>query len=483
MIKNKRKLSSEEFESSTKMLKLSQSAIEEAELNASKNTSIDYERNFNFKLTDKKAKSNLLKSANGRHFEVETKQMSKLLKFSPGAYLQVVKPLLNQYIKIHENQNTILENGFEIIVHDLREGQELNNKNVDTKIELSVNKQKVIMHCYNTTQNILVNGIGYLNFSEHFLEPLFKEQVSKLKKQITQYDDAVKISLSARGRPLRGKSLKSIRSEIQQSKFLCQKCDNQFESFSKLKKHKAIDHSKSLNLTNHSELSIRHSTRNNSFSESMLLCDNITLNKENVDDDLIEHLVEEHITESQVCDICQENFKDLEQLKYHKTEKHRKEEEGENSHEKLTTEKLVSQDGLDNHKTSHTTEINVESCEICSICQTKFTNRNDLEKHMNNEHRDEPEICETCGKFFQDQFYLDDHRNKDHKEECEVISPDLNLSWQQGEGVNNVEEVTNKAEDANIPKNVVACEEIDCQFNAKSARDLVTHFLNVHNLP
>ena len=137
-------------------------------LNASNDKSIDYERNFNFKLTDKKATSNLLKSANGQQFEVETKQMSKLLKFSPGTYLQVAKPLLNQYIKIHENKTTILENGLEIIVHDLREGQELNNKNVDTKIELSVNKQKVIMHCYNTTQNILVNGIGYLNFSENF---------------------------------------------------------------------------------------------------------------------------------------------------------------------------------------------------------------------------------------------------------------------------------------------------------------------------
>ena len=55
MIMNKRKLTSEEFESSTKLFKLSQSAFEKAELNASNDKSIDYERNFNFKLTDKKA--------------------------------------------------------------------------------------------------------------------------------------------------------------------------------------------------------------------------------------------------------------------------------------------------------------------------------------------------------------------------------------------------------------------------------------------
>ena len=412
MIKNKRKLSSEEFESSTKMLKLSQSAIEEAEINASNNISIDYERNFNFKLTDKKAKSNLLKSANGRHFEVETKQMSKLLKFSPGAYLQVVKPLLNQYIKIHENQNTILENGFEIIVHDLREGQELNNKNVDTKIELSVNKQKVIMHCYNTTQNILVNGIGYLNFSENFLEPLFKEQVAKLKRQISQYDDAVKISLSARGRPLRAKSLKSIRSEIQQSKFVCQKCNNQDESFRKLQKHKDIEHSKSFNLTNHSELSIKHSTRNNSFSESMLLCDKVNIDEtqEDANDDLIDHPVEEHRTESQVCDVCKKTFKDLEQLDCHKTEKHRKEEES------------------DNRKIAHTTEINVECFEICSFCQKKFKNLNDLDDHITTEHKDEPKTCEISENSFQDQYHLDDHKNKDHKEESKDILSDCNLN-------------------------------------------------------
>ena len=76
---NKRKFCSEEKKTSLKMLKLNQSIQDECTVDISSNESLNYERNFNFKLTDRKAKSNLVKSANGKQFEVETKQMSKFL--------------------------------------------------------------------------------------------------------------------------------------------------------------------------------------------------------------------------------------------------------------------------------------------------------------------------------------------------------------------------------------------------------------------
>ena len=311
---NKRKICLEESQISLKMLKLNQSA--QVDLNSDE--SVNYERNFNFKLTDKKAKSNLVKSANGRQFEVETKQMSKLFKFSPGAYLQVAKQLAKKCELNFKNNTTIIENGFEIMVNEYREGQELNNKNIDIKIELSVNKQKVVMHCYNTTQNIMINGIGYLNFSDHFLEPLFREQVEVFKSKISEYDNAVKLSLSAKGRPVRAKSVKSVLSVSQQAIFGCKKCDNRFDSLLKLKRHKIAYHSKSLNFSDNSDISIKHSTRNNSFSEEMLLHDNMTLettdkaDENNCDisavNNMPKHVTEEHVEEWITCDICSENF-------------------------------------------------------------------------------------------------------------------------------------------------------------------------------
>ena len=79
------------------------------------------------------------------------------------------------------------------------------------------------------------------------------------------------------GRPIKPRTVKSIRSEINQPYFSCKKCDDAFDSYSKLRKHKLSEHSNSMNSSGNSMMSIKHSTRNNSFSEEMLLCEDLTL--------------------------------------------------------------------------------------------------------------------------------------------------------------------------------------------------------------
>ena len=81
---HKRKYIQEESEDKnvSKILKLSETFVEMKEICDLKSL----ERNFDFKLTDKKAKSNIIKAANRCHFEVEAKQKSKNLKFSAGSY-------------------------------------------------------------------------------------------------------------------------------------------------------------------------------------------------------------------------------------------------------------------------------------------------------------------------------------------------------------------------------------------------------------
>ena len=172
----KRKLEITSIENSCdKMLKLNNTELEK--LNISDVDSIGGARTFNFKLTDKKARKNLLKSAQRMHMETEAKQNCINLKFSPGTYLLVAKQMIDE-CQVKYNQSAIFRfKDMDIKVIDFRSGLELNNKHFDTKIVFSVNSQKVVMHCYNSTQNLKVDGIAHNQFTEQFLEPLLLEKI------------------------------------------------------------------------------------------------------------------------------------------------------------------------------------------------------------------------------------------------------------------------------------------------------------------
>ena len=90
----KRKLTVEESDEkkNRKIIKLCETIVEMNDITAI--ASGDDERKLNFKLTDKKAKSNLLKGASRVHLEIEAKQKSKNLRFSTGAFLYVAKQLI-----------------------------------------------------------------------------------------------------------------------------------------------------------------------------------------------------------------------------------------------------------------------------------------------------------------------------------------------------------------------------------------------------
>ena len=52
----------------------------------------------------------------------------------------------------------IIHKDMEVRVEEFRDGIELNDKHFDTKLVLFVNGNKVVLHCYNSTQNIKVEG-------------------------------------------------------------------------------------------------------------------------------------------------------------------------------------------------------------------------------------------------------------------------------------------------------------------------------------
>ena len=75
---------------------------------------------------------------------------------------------------------------------------------------------------------------------------------------------------------MKARSVKNIRSVIQQVDFTCKKCSNTFSSHGQLRKHKAETHTAIFNSPNDSF----SSTENNSIAGKKLLCDDITIQAE-----------------------------------------------------------------------------------------------------------------------------------------------------------------------------------------------------------
>ena len=81
-------------------------------------------------------------------------------------------------------------------VEGIENGLEMNAKHLDTKIVFSVNNKKVVLHCYNSTQNLMVNGKMYVEFIDQYLQPLFVKEIETIRFKITEYDKTVVSSLA-----------------------------------------------------------------------------------------------------------------------------------------------------------------------------------------------------------------------------------------------------------------------------------------------
>ena len=149
------------------------------------------ERNFDFKLTEQKVKANLRKSAVRNHFVKELKQRSINLRFSAGAYLKVAKEVIKECQNKFIKGEVITHKNFKNRVQDFRDGLELSGKHFDTKVVFYVNNHKVVMHCYNSTQNLKIKGGNYNEFVENFLEPLLLSNIEKVKSEISNLDKSI----------------------------------------------------------------------------------------------------------------------------------------------------------------------------------------------------------------------------------------------------------------------------------------------------
>ena len=107
-------------------------------------------KHFNYEMSDRKAKSNLIKGASREAFESEEMQKCTMLIFSVGAYYEVIIPSVDEW-KI----------GSKIMNYDIKNvipGFDENNKHMQTIVKVLFGQNLVTITCFNSTQKVKVEG-------------------------------------------------------------------------------------------------------------------------------------------------------------------------------------------------------------------------------------------------------------------------------------------------------------------------------------
>ena len=201
-------------------------------------------RHFHYELSDKKAKSNLVKGANREPIEFHERQGCIMIDFSTGAYLEIVIPTVKEW----ENMNTteIMDEKLGIRREGVSPGYDENMKHVEAIVRFYFEGNKVTVTCYNTTQRVKVEGRGYVKFLEQFLKPFLMERLSRTDpNKIDRYNKEVIAALSGK-RKVVSRPVRSVRYKVM-AKLDCPKCDLSFLNEGQLKKHKITVHTKGPN--------------------------------------------------------------------------------------------------------------------------------------------------------------------------------------------------------------------------------------------
>ena len=136
-----------------------------------KNTHVQGRRNgraFSYVLNEKRAKAKLLKGAKReKNLNVEIKTGCVNLRFDDGSYFEVVLPILRDW---HRQLKKPFKIGdLDVKVEESDPGIENTAKHIDTKLVINANNNRLVLHAYNGTQNLMVQGRNFENFAINYL--------------------------------------------------------------------------------------------------------------------------------------------------------------------------------------------------------------------------------------------------------------------------------------------------------------------------
>ena len=154
------------------------------------------------------------------------------LRFNNGSYYEVILPCLrewnqkvDQVIKIDETEAKVIEVGA---------GKESTGKHIDTKLVVMNGNDRLVLHAYNGTQNLMIQGKNYEHFALDVLAPYFSSKIEESLEKIVNFNSHVKEQLG----PKKSLKMKSIKP------YGCPQCNVRTKTPSDLKVHMKSCHSK-----------------------------------------------------------------------------------------------------------------------------------------------------------------------------------------------------------------------------------------------
>ena len=319
-------------------------------------------RHFSYELSDKKAKSNLLKAAARDILVIVERQLCTMMTFNVGSYLKIVIPIV---LKWQSGVQDFKVQDLDIQITEIRPVYDLNKKHMETLIKLVVNSDKISVSCYNSTQRMKVEGLGYLDFIKKFLKPLLDEQIGNIKpEELDRYNKSVIDALSGKRKAI-SRPMRSVRYKAM-AKLSCGKCDNSFLNSTQLNKHKKSMHTRGTNES-------RVFTGNTPIVDQSLLDDSIDV----VEVEAKQITLEEVVITGPVADIPREAsdaLMETDSLFCTKCDFECKDEQTLTFHKSASHENLVSGN-------------EVPQIYNCGSCEKKCESFADMEEHINEEHK------------------------------------------------------------------------------------------------
>ena len=105
------------------------------------------------------------------------------------SFFEVVLPTLREW---HGQLRKPFKLGdVEVNVEESDAGIEDTEKHVDTKMVIIANDDRLVLHAYNSTQNLMVQGKNSNAFAVNYLEPFFTDKISIKKVAIEQFNSNV----------------------------------------------------------------------------------------------------------------------------------------------------------------------------------------------------------------------------------------------------------------------------------------------------
>ena len=387
-------------------------------------------RVFDYALNKKRAKSKLLKGAKRENLHVESRSGCVNLKFCDGAFYEIVLPLIkdlkvDEVIKINETEVKIIE------VHA---GVENSENHVDTKLVVLVNGDRLVLHAYNGTQNLMVQGKNYEKFAIDCLKPYFLQRIKNSLDKIQNFNNMVKDTLDVK-KPAKIKSVKPHR---------CPQCDLKLSTIGDLRLHMKKCHTKPYLNSPKKTKALKTSKEN----IKPLTFETPNTHK-NISDMKINHpLIIPEVEDLLSCNICDFDTDSISELKNHMEILHGQNIEQSNSEDsKVKSIQIQNTDVQEVHSViSETKNSLVETTIICGECGKGNINEEQYNSHMAGHVTLLDIKCEKCDFVTVNQDEIKAHMQTTHS----LIKVDLKIEDQ----------------------NVISCDECDykCRLNIQYKR-------------